>query len=54
MRNARVISVDVPGGRSQGVLPMTQFPDGPPELGSEVEVSIEGVGTLRNPLVDRA
>ena len=36
------VFVDVPGGRSQGVLSMLQFPDGPPEIGSEVEVSIEG------------
>jgi ribosomal protein S1 len=30
------------GGRSQGVLPLEQFPDGPPALGAEIEVSIEG------------
>ena len=36
------VFVDVPGGRSQGVLSLTQFPDGPPEPGTEVEVSIEG------------
>jgi ribosomal protein S1 len=36
------VFVDVPGGRSQGVLPLLQFPDGPPALGTEVEVSIEG------------
>src|SRR5262245_8069843 len=36
------VFVDVPGGRSQGVLPMTQFPDGPPKVGSEVEFEIEG------------
>lgn len=30
------------GGRSQGVLPLEQFPDGPPAIGTEVEVSIEG------------
>ncbi len=36
------VFVDVPGGRAQGVLPMTQFPDGPPALGMEVEVTIEG------------
>jgi small subunit ribosomal protein S1 len=46
---ARVIRVhgpdvfcDVPGGRSGGVLPMEQFPDGPPAVGTEVEVTIEG------------
>jgi small subunit ribosomal protein S1 len=36
------VFVDVPGGRSQGVLPMTQFPDGPPAIGSEIEFDIEG------------
>jgi small subunit ribosomal protein S1 len=36
------VFVDVPGGRSQGVLPLTQFPDGPPAVGTEVEISIEG------------
>ncbi len=36
------VFIDVPGGRSQGVLPMDQFPDGPPEVGSEVECQIEG------------
>jgi small subunit ribosomal protein S1 len=46
---ARVIRVhgpdvfcDVPGGRSGGVLPLEQFPDGPPAVGTEVEVNIEG------------
>jgi small subunit ribosomal protein S1 len=36
------VFVDVPGGRSQGVLPLLQFPDGPPAPGTEVEVHIEG------------
>ena len=36
------VFVEVPGGRGQGVLPMMQFPDGPPEIGTEVDVSIEG------------
>jgi small subunit ribosomal protein S1 len=36
------VFVEVPGGRSQGVLPMAQFPDGPPAIGSEVEITIEG------------
>jgi small subunit ribosomal protein S1 len=36
------VFVEVPGGRSQGVLPITQFPEGPPAVGTEVEVSIEG------------
>lgn len=36
------VFIDVPGGRSQGVLPAMQFPEGVPEIGTEVEVSIEG------------
>lgn len=36
------VFVDVPGGRSQGVLSMTQFPDGPPAPGTEVDFDIEG------------
>src|SRR5205814_1139560 len=36
------VFVDVPGGRSQGVLPASQFPDGPPVVGTEVEFHIEG------------
>lgn len=35
------VFVDVPGGRGQGVLPMTQFPDGPPPTGMEVDITIE-------------
>jgi small subunit ribosomal protein S1 len=47
-KKGRVISihggdvfVDVPGGRSQGFLPITQF-DTPPKVGDEVEFSVEG------------
>jgi small subunit ribosomal protein S1 len=36
------VFVEVPGGRTQGVLPIMQFPEGPPAPGTEVEVSIEG------------
>ena len=36
------VFVDVPGGRSQGVIPASQFPDGPPAVGSEIEFHIEG------------
>ncbi len=35
------VFVDV-GGRTQGVLPILQFEEGPPVVGEEVEVSIEG------------
>src|SRR5262249_54209629 len=37
------VFVDVPGGRSQGVLSLMQFPEGPPTIGQEVEVTIERV-----------
>ena len=36
------VFVEVPGGRSQGVLAVEQFPDGPPKPGTMVDVSIEG------------
>jgi small subunit ribosomal protein S1 len=36
------VFVEIPGGRAQGVLAMEQFPDGPPKVGSQVDVSIEG------------
>jgi len=36
------VFIDLPGGRTQGVLPLTQFPEGPPALGTEIEVTIEG------------
>jgi ribosomal protein S1 len=36
------VFIDIPGGRGQGVLTMEHFPDGPPKIGDEVEISIEG------------
>jgi len=36
------VFIEVPGGRSQGVLPILQFPEGSPKPGTTVEVSIEG------------
>jgi ribosomal protein S1 len=36
------VFIDLPGGRTQGVLPMLQFPEGPPALGTEIEITIEG------------
>jgi small subunit ribosomal protein S1 len=36
------VFVSIPGGRSDGVLPALQFPEGPPAVGTEVEVDIEG------------
>jgi small subunit ribosomal protein S1 len=47
-KKGRVISIhgqdvfiDVPGGRSQGFMPITQF-DKPPKVGDEVEFNVEG------------
>src|SRR5205823_8160786 len=45
------VFIDLPGGRTQGVLPMTQFPEGPPALGSEVEVHIEGFDSANGVLI---
>ncbi len=49
MKKGRVYSVhgpdvfiELPGGRTQGVLPVEQFPEGPPAPGTEVDVHIEG------------
>ena len=36
------IFVEIPGGRSQGLMSMMQFEDTPPKVGDEIEVSIEG------------
>jgi small subunit ribosomal protein S1 len=36
------VFLDVPGGRTPGLLPLTQFPEGPPAPGTQVEVHIEG------------
>lgn len=35
------VFVDIPGGRSQGVLPIMQFEGKPPQIGDEVEFAIE-------------
>jgi small subunit ribosomal protein S1 len=45
------VFVDVPGGRSQGVLSMAQFPEGPPQVGSEVEFHIEGYDSANGLLI---
>lgn len=45
------IFVDVPGGRSQGVLPARQFPEGPPAVGTELEFHIEGYDAANGLLV---
>src|SRR5207302_3586191 len=36
------VFLDIPGGRSQGALMLQDFPEGPPAVGSEVAVTIEG------------
>jgi small subunit ribosomal protein S1 len=36
------VFIDVPGGRSQGVMPMLQFEGKPPVVGQEIEFDIEG------------
>lgn len=35
------VFIDVPGGRSQGMLPLQQFEGKPPKIGEEVEFSVE-------------
>jgi small subunit ribosomal protein S1 len=35
------VFIEVPGGKSQGVLSLTQFPDEPPKIGDMVEFSVE-------------
>ena len=36
------VFVEIPGGRGQGLLALEHFPDAPPKVGDEVEISIEG------------
>jgi small subunit ribosomal protein S1 len=36
------VFVEVPGGRSQGLLPLEQFDGATPKIGDEVDVSVEG------------
>src|SRR5262245_17388862 len=45
------VFVEVPGGRSQGVLPLEQFPDGPPKPGATVDVTIEGYDSANGLLI---
>jgi small subunit ribosomal protein S1 len=45
------VFVEVPGGRSQGVLPIDQFPDAPPKPGDTVEISIEGYDNANGLLI---
>jgi small subunit ribosomal protein S1 len=45
------VFVEVPGGRSQGVLPLEQFPDGPPKPRATVDISIEGYDSANGLLI---
>jgi ribosomal protein S1 len=36
------VFVEVPGGRSEGLISMDQFPEGPPAIGTEIDIHIEG------------
>ena len=45
------VFVEVPGGRSQGVLPLLQFPEGPPKPGTEVDIHIEGYDSANGLLI---
>ena len=45
------VFVEVPGGRSQGVLALEQFPDGPPKPGTMVEITIEGYDAANGLLI---
>ncbi len=47
------VFVEVPGGRSQGLLPILQFPEGPPVVGTEVDVEIEGYDEANGLLILR-
>lgn len=45
------VFIEVPGGRSQGVLALDQFPDGPPKPGTAVEITIEGYDAANGLLI---
>jgi small subunit ribosomal protein S1 len=45
------VFIDIPGGRGQGVLTMEHFPDGPPDIGAELEISIEGYDPVNGLLI---
>ncbi len=45
------VFVEVPGGRSQGVLMLEQFPDGPPKPGTTVDITIEGYDAANGLLI---
>jgi small subunit ribosomal protein S1 len=45
------VFIDMPGGRTQGVLPALQFPEGVPPIGTEVEVHVEGFDSANGVLL---
>ncbi|MGF1578746.1 MAG: 30S ribosomal protein S1 [Gemmataceae bacterium] len=45
------VFVELPGNRSQGMLPINQFHEGKPSVGDEVEVNIEGYDNQNGLLV---
>jgi small subunit ribosomal protein S1 len=45
------VFIELPGGRTQGVLPLLQFPEGPPAIGTEVEITIEGFDSANGVLI---
>jgi len=45
------VFIDVPGGRCQGMLPMMQFPEGPPAIGTEIDIHIEGYDNANGLLI---
>jgi small subunit ribosomal protein S1 len=45
------VFIDLPGGRTQGVLPLMQFPEGPPALGTEIEITIEGFDSANGVMI---
>jgi ribosomal protein S1 len=45
------VFIDLPGGRTQGVLPAAQFPEGVPPVGTEVDVHIEGFDSANGVLL---
>src|SRR5262249_23054834 len=45
------VFIDLPGGRTQGVLPLMQCPEGAPALGTEVEITIEGFDSANGVMI---
>ncbi len=45
------VFIDLPGGRTQGVLPLLQFQEGPPAIGTEIEITIEGFDSANGVMI---